>query len=104
MIGASGGVFVLERTYSPESSVAALEDHSVVHIAYSDAAAYAKWAGKTLPGEAMWEYAARGGTMTDASTNGDRRWHRMARSLRTIGTASFRTRTFLPTAGIVPAR
>jgi formylglycine-generating enzyme len=49
------------RPYGPRSSLAGLNDHPVVHVAYSDGLAYAQWAGKDLPSEAEWEFAARGG-------------------------------------------
>jgi formylglycine-generating enzyme len=85
----------------PGSNVAGRELHPVTHVAYSDAVAYAVWAGKSLPTETEWEYAARGGLDGATYTWGDE-FAPNGRMMANTWQGEFPGRTCAPTASREP--
>lgn len=65
-----------KKPQGPGSNIKDLENHPVVHVTYHDALTYAKWAGKRLPTEAEFEYAARGGLLNNIYPWGNERIHK----------------------------
>jgi len=77
----------------PDSSIVDRDDHPVVHVTYEDASAYAAWAGKELPNETEWEFAARGGLDGAAYAWGDLTCGRTGASWPTRGRDGFLGKT-----------
>jgi len=87
----------------PGSTIAGRENHPVVHVAYEDALAYARWLGRDLPTEAQWEFAARGGKMDEQDLM-SAYWRWACRPARILGRASSPSTTAARTATSAPLR
>ena len=60
-----------KHPFGPDTTIEDKDNYPVVHLAYEDVEAYAKWAGKEIPTEAEWEFAARGGLESKEYAWGD---------------------------------